>query len=180
MKKRFLAVIILLVVVAGCTTTMNTPTKRVEEFMSKYQGLDSDVLSQLDHVVSNDSTMSDDQKKEYTSLMKKQYQSLSYKIKDEKIEEETATVTVEVEVYDYRSALNNAETYYASNKDKFKDKDGQIDNSKYMDYKITEMKKVSDRKKYELVFTLFHEDDEWNMDDLSDNDRQKLHGVYQD
>lgn len=180
MKKIFLTIIMFLIVVTGCTTTMNTPTKRVEEFMSKYQGLDSEVLNQLDHVVSNDSTMNDDQKKEYTSLMKKQYQNLSYKIKDEKIEDDLATVTVEVEVYDYRSALNNAETYYASNKDKFKDKDNQIDNSKYMDYKITEMKKITDRKKYELVFTLSHEDDEWTMDDISDSDRKKLHGIYQD
>lgn len=175
MKKLFLTIILFLVMITGCTTTTNTPTKRVEDFMSKYQALDSDVLSQLDRVVSNEATMSDDQKKEYTSLMKKQYQNLSYKIKDEKIEEDTATVTVEVEVYDYRSALNNAETYYASNKDKFTD-----DKDKYMDYKITEMKKVTDRKKYELIFTLFRENDEWAMDDITDSDRQKLHGVYQD
>lgn len=175
MKKIFLTIILFLVTITGCTTTTNTPTKRVEDFMSKYQALDSDVLSQLDRVVSNEATMGDDQKKEYTSLMKKQYQNLSYKIKDEKIEEETATVTVEVEVYDYRSALNNAETYYASNKDKFTD-----DKDKYMDYKITEMKKVTDRKKYELIFTLFRENDEWSMDDITDSDRQKLHGVYQD
>lgn len=175
MKKIFLTIILFLVTITGCTTTTNTPTKRVEDFMSKYQALDSDVLSQLDRVVSNEATMGDDQKKEYTSLMKKQYQNLSYKIKDEKIEEETATVTVEVEVYDYRSALNNAETYYASNKDKFTD-----DKDKYMDYKITEMKKVTDRKKYELIFTLFRENDEWAMDDITDSDRQKLHGVYQD
>ena len=175
MKKIFLTIILFLVTITGCTTTTNTPTKRVEDFMSKYQALDSDVLSQLDRVVSNEATMGDDQKKEYTSLMKKQYQNLSYKIKDEKIEEDTATVTVEVEVYDYRSALNNAETYYASNKDKFTD-----DKDKYMDYKITEMKKVTDRKKYELIFTLFRENDEWAMDDITDSDRQKLHGVYQD
>lgn len=175
MKKIFLTIILFLVTITGCTTTTNTPTKRVEDFMSKYQALDSDVLSQLDRVVSNEVTMGDDQKKEYTSLMKKQYQNLSYKIKDEKIEEDTATVTVEVEVYDYRSALNNAETYYASNKDKFTD-----DKDKYMDYKITEMKKVTDRKKYELIFTLFRENDEWSMDDITDSDRQKLHGVYQD
>ncbi len=175
MKKIFLTIILFLVTITGCTTTTNTPTKRVEDFMSKYQALDSDVLSQLDRVVSNEATMGDDQKKEYTSLMKKQYQNLSYKIKDEKIEEDTATVTVEVEVYDYRSALNNAETYYASNKDKFTD-----DKDKYMDYKITEMKKVTDRKKYELIFTLFRENDEWSMDDITDSDRQKLHGVYQD
>lgn len=180
MKKILLTVIVVLFFITGCMETTSTPTRRVEDFMMKYQGLDSEVLNQLDRVVSNDSTMNDDQKKDYTTLMKKQYQNLSYKIKDEKIENDTAIVTVEVEVYDYRSALNNAETYYASNKDEFKDENNNIDNSKYMDYKITEMKKVTDKKKYEIVFTLFRENDDWKMEDITDSDRQKLHGVYQD
>lgn len=182
MKKIWIAILSLFTVfaIAGCGMTDNTPTKRVEEFMNKYQSLDSDVLSQLDKVVSNDQTMEDDQRKDYTSLMKKQYQNMSYKIKDEKIENDTATVTTEVEVYDYRSALNNAETYYASNQDEFQDDDGNIDHKKYMDYRIKEMQKVTDRKKYELVFTLTKEDDQWTMDDITDSDRQKLHGLYQD
>jgi len=180
MKKLFLAIVMFLIVVTGCNTTTSTPTRRVEDFMMKYQGLDSEVLNQLDRVVANDSTMNDEQKKDYTTLMKKQYQNLSYKIKDEKIENDTAVVTVDIDVYDYRSALNNAETYYASNKDKFKDDKGDIDNGKYTDYKIKEMQKVTDKKKYELVFTLFKENDEWLLEDITDSDRQKLHGVYQD
>lgn len=46
-----------------------------------------------------------------------------------------------------------------------------------MDYKITEMQKVSDRKQYEIVFTLRKEDDGWVMDNISDTDREKLHGL---
>lgn len=182
MKKVWIVIVSLLAIITitGCGMTDNTPTKRVEEFMNKYQSLDSDVLSQLDKVISNDESMDDDERKDYTSLMKKQYQNLSYKIKDEKIENDTATVTVEVEVYDYRSALNNAETYYASNKDQFTDSDGNIDDKKYMDYKIKEMEKVTDRKKHELILTLTKEDDKWVMDDITDSDRQKLHGLYQD
>ncbi len=180
MKKILVAIFLVLAVATGCTTSSNTPTERVEEFMSKYQSLDSEVLSQLDKVVASDTTMSDDQQKEYTSLMKKQYQNLSYKIKDEKIDGDTARVTVEVEVYDYISSLNKAETYYNNNKDKFTDDNGNIQEEKYMDYKLTEMKKVNDRKKYEIIFTLTKEDNKWTMDDITDSDRQKLHGLYQD
>lgn len=180
MKKIFLTIMIGLLVLTGCTTSDATPTKRVEEFMEKYQSLDSEVLSQLDSVVANDLTLSDDQKKDYTDLMKKQYQNLSYKITDEKVEDITATVSVEVEVYDFRSALDNADTYRTNHEDEFTDKDGKADDDKYMDYRITEMKKVTDRKKYDLTFTLTKEDDKWVLDDITDTDRQKLHGLYED
>lgn len=57
----------------------------MEEFMGKYQSMDSDVLAQLDNVVSSDSSMSDEQKKNYKALMEKQYQNMSYKIKNEEV-----------------------------------------------------------------------------------------------
>ncbi len=179
MKKIILCLSIILLL-AGCTTTVNTPTKKVEDFMSKYQNLDSEVMSQLDNIVSNDNTMKDDQKKDYTALMKKQYQNLSYKIKDENIEDDNANVTVEIEVYDYKSSLTKSEQYYNNNKEEFMDKENNLDESKYMDYKIEELQKVSDRKKYEIIFTLTKEDDEWVMDNINDSDREKLHGLYEE
>ena len=64
--KRFGKVVLgfgfLLLLVAGCTNTMNTPTSKVEEFLGKYQSMDSDVATQLDQVISDDDTMNDDQK----------------------------------------------------------------------------------------------------------------------
>ena len=105
------------------------------------------------------------------ALMKRQYQNLSYKITDEKIEDDSANVIVEIEVYDYISSVNKSEDYYNNHKEEFEEKE------KYMDYKITEMQKVSDRKQYEIVFTLRKEDDGWVMDNISDTDREKLHGL---
>ncbi len=139
--------------------------------MAKYQNLDSEVLSQLDKIVASDKSLTDNQKKDYMALMKRQYQNLSYKITDEKIEDDSANVIVEIEVYDYISSVNKSEDYYNNHKEEFEEKE------KYMDYKITEMQKVSDRKQYEIVFTLRKEDDGWVMDNISDTDREKLHGL---
>ena len=146
--------------------------------MSKYQRMDSEVLSQLDSIVSNNKDLTDDQKKDYKNLIERQYQNISYKIKDENTSGENATVTVEVETFDYRSALNKSEEYYENNKKKFQKGDGKIDQEKYWDYKISEMKKTEDKIKNEIIFTLHKENDKWILDDISDSDRQKLHGLY--
>lgn len=182
MKKIILCIVTLLVILTGCTNSMSdTPTKKVENFMNKYQSLDSEILTQLDNIVANDNSMNEDQRKDYIALMKKQYQNLSYKIKDEVVEDDTANVTTEIEVYDYRSALDKSEEYYNDNKDEFTDSSDNIDDSKYMDYKIKEMQKVADRKKYEIVFTLTKDKDgKWVLDNITDNDREKIHGLYEE
>ena len=91
MKKLF-AICLGLLMLVGCANTTNTPSKKVEDFLGKYQKLDNDVLTQLDLTVDSDADMSDEQKKDYKALMEKQYQNLSYKITDEKIDDDTATV----------------------------------------------------------------------------------------
>ena len=78
---KVLLMVMALFLIVGCGNMMNTPTKKVEEFLSKYQTQDKDVLDQLDDVIKEAGTMSDDQKETYRDLMKKQYQNLSYKIK---------------------------------------------------------------------------------------------------
>ena len=51
MKKKILMLAVSLVLLTGCNDMMNTPTKRVEEYLGKYQILDSTVLTELDDVV---------------------------------------------------------------------------------------------------------------------------------
>ena len=109
--KKLVLVIAILFLFTGCNDMMNTPTKKVEDFLGKYQSMDSDVLTQLDDIIESDRDLKDAQKKDYKSLMEKQYQNLSYKIKDENTDGDKATVDVEVEVYDYRSDIDKAETY---------------------------------------------------------------------
>lgn len=177
--KKVLLIASVLFLVVGCGNMMNTPTKKVEEFLSKYQTQDKDVLSQLDDVIKEAGTMVDDQKEEYRDLMKKQYQNLSYKIKDETQDGDTAIVEVEVEVYDYGKAISEAETYLTTNREEFLDeKTEEIDSKKFLDYKIKQMKETKDKVKYTINFTLSKVDDEWKIDDISDIDRQKIHGLY--
>lgn len=182
MKKinKVLLVVISLLLVVGCGNMMSTPTKKVEEFLSKYQTQDKDVLDQLDDVISEAGTMNNEQKEKYRDLMKKQYQNLSYKIKDETEDGNKATVVVEISVFDYGQAISDAEDYLANNRDDFVSnlEEDVIDTVKFLDYKIKQMSNTKDKVTYTINFTLTKINDEWRIDDLSDIDRLKLHGLY--
>lgn len=186
MKRILLGLSFIVLFIVGCTNTMNTPTKRVEELLGKYQKLDSAVLAQLDNVIAEDTTMTDEQKKEYRSLMEKQYQNLSYKIKGEEITGDDASVDVEIEVLDYATSINESRKYYSEHRDEFKDEDIDKtetvidDNTKYIDYKIKELKNVTDKKKYDITFNLAKDkNNNWKLEDISDIDRKKIHGLYE-
>ncbi len=205
MKKILVLFSIALVLITGCSTNMNTPTAKVEEFLSKYQTMDNEVLEQLKTVIKSDKTMSEEQKLEYRGLMEKQYQNLSYKIKNEKIDGDTAVVDVEIEVYDYATSIKKSQDYYMEHEDEFLDDEnknndsdsGEIiggavedaseaiedmftETSKFIDYKIKQLKDVTDKAKYDITFHLNkNEENEWVLEDISDADRQKLHGLYE-
>lgn len=177
--KKIISIVMVLFLVAGCGNIANTPTKKVEEFLGKYQTQDKSVLDQLDDVIKEAGSLVDNQKDEYRDLMKKQYQNLSYKIKEETEDGTNASVQVEIEVYDYGKRISESEAYLANHRDEFLDEDGLvIDTKKFLDYKIKQMKDTKDKVKYTINFTLTKKDGEWKMDDISDIDRQKLHGLY--
>lgn len=176
--KRLFILICGLFIVVGCDQMMNTPTKQVENFLSKYQTLDNKVIEQLDEVIDTAGTMTKEQKEKYRELMKKQYKNLSYKIKDDTEDGNEATVEVEIEVYDYATAIKNSETFFLTNKDEFLDEDLVVDDVKFMDYKLEQMDEVKDKVKYTINFVLEKEDKEWELEDITDIDRQKLHGLY--
>ena len=47
-----------------------------------------------------------------------------------------------------------------------------------MDYKLKQLSLVKDKVKYTINFTLTKTDDKWTLDDITEIDRQKLHGLY--
>lgn len=189
----------LLLFLAGCGNMANTPTQKVEEFLGKYQTMDEDVITQLKQVLSDDQTMNDEQKDKYRALMEKQYQNLSYKIENEDIDGDKATVDVEVEVLDYATTINKSKKYYEEHKDEIekenqedkKDNDNVIEDagddletavkesSAYINYKLKELESVSDTTTYTITFYLNKENGDWKLQDISDSDRQKLHGLYE-
>lgn len=180
MKKicKVLVMILALFLVVGCDNMKKSPTKKVEDLLMKYQAKDTSVLTQLEDVVKEAGTMNDTQKINYRKLMERQYEDLDYKIKEEKIDGNNATIVVEIEVYDYGKSITESETYLTTNKDEFLDEAGAIDSTKFLDYKIKNMQDTKDKIKYTISFNLTKKDNEWQLEDLSDIDRLKLHGLY--
>lgn len=133
MKKILLcfSCIMAIVLLSGCSMD-NTPTKKVENFLDNYKNQDKTVLTQLKDMVDTDSLMDETQKSTYTDIMKKQYKDMTYTIKDEVIDGDTATVTTEIEVYDYYKINKDAEDYYNKNPDEFKSVTGNgiVDDTK--------------------------------------------------
>lgn len=178
--KKWLIVLVSIFLLTGCGEKMfNTPTKKVESYFSNYQTLDKDVLKQLDKVVAEEEKFNTEQREDYRDLMKKHYRNLVYDIKDEQVNGDTATVTAEIEVTDYSKVLDDAESYLKENEEEFKDKvTGEYKDELYMDYRLKQMKKTTDKVKYTLELTLTKIEDEWVLDKISDIDEQKIHGIY--
>ena len=167
--KKVLSLVTAFVLLTGCSLTKNmdnTPTKKVENYLSSYQTLDDNVLSDLDDIVEDEITFTDTQKESYKDILKKHYQDLTYEVKDETVNGDTATVEVEVEVTDY------------SKKAEFQDETGNYSEEKYNDYRLGLLKDVDEKVKYTITFNLTKIDDEWTIEDLSDEDQQKLLGIY--
>ena len=118
---------------------------------------------------------------------------MTYDIKDETINGDEATVTAEIEVYDYYKANQESQEYFNNNRDEFKEENNSegsgeesqeattdtISNTKYIDYRLTQLQNVNDRVKYTIDFTLKKVDDKWKLNELDDATRQKIHGLYE-
>ena len=206
MKKILLPLFI--IALSACTLGMSTPKQVVSSFLDKYKNEDSNILSQLDETINTQFT-NEDYKKRYRTLMTNQYKNMEYKIKDESIEDDNAIVEAEITVYDYASAIRNANDYLNSNPNEFtidsptidmddandettkdteddkakKDEDKKLDSSnydqdKFTNYRLTQMENVNDTVTYTIQFTLTKVDGKWQMDQLSNTDIEKLHGIY--
>lgn len=129
MKKFILyfSCIMAVILLSGCSMD-NTPTKKVEHFLDSYRNQDETVINQLKDMVDMDNLMNEDQKNTYSDIMKRQYEDLTYEIKDEVIDGDNATVTVEIEVYDYYKVNQEAQNYYNENPNEFQD-DADTDDS---------------------------------------------------
>ena len=168
-----------ILLVTGCDSNlMNTPTKRVETMLNNYITLDSEVLKDLDETILSDTTMTPNQKEEYRNVIKKLYQNMSYEIKNETIDSDKATVEVEIEVYNYKKVIDEVNDYLQNNQNEFLMENDSVNLEKFNDYKLSELKKTKDKVTYTLNLTLHKVDDKWILDELTDTEISKLHGMY--
>ena len=182
MKKIYkaLLVIVSIFIVVGCGDMENTPTKKVEAFLSKYQNTDEEVLKQLDNTLDIDNSYSASQKEKYRDIIKNQYKNLDYKIKSETEDGNTATVVAEIEVFDLGKVIIDVDEYLSKNREEFvtDTKTDTIDAEKFLNYKLRQMEDAKEKVTYTINFTLTKKKGKWTLDDITDIDRLKLHGLY--
>lgn len=170
--KKFLLSFMAFIILTGCGNMQvgNTPSKKVEAYFNKYQTLDKAVLEDLDTTLLSDTSISGEEREAYRNFMKKHYQDLTYEIKNETIDGDNAVVDVEITVKDYSDAISNAD----ANKAQFED--GSI--TTFSNYRLEELKKVKDKVTYTLSLNLVKEDDTWVLQQLSNEDLNKINGLY--
>ena len=180
MKKIIVPIILSFILFTGCGEKLNnTPTKQVEMFFMNYQTLNQKVIDDLDNVLKNDNTMTNDQKEKYKEIMKKHYKNLTYDIKDEVVNGDTAVVTVEIEVYDYSKKKASVDEYVKNHPDEFLDDDNTFSDEKFISYRLSEFENVKDKVKYTLELNLTKIDDKWELNDISSIDEDKILGIYE-
>lgn len=179
--KKVLSIIGFVLLFTGCTVGNmdNTPTKKVETYLNNYQTLDSNVLSELDSLINQEEMFDETQKSTYREIMKKHYQDLTYKIKEETVNGDKATVEAEIEVNDYTKVLKQAESYKTTNQDEFLDQDGIFNESMFNNYKLDLLKNNKERVKYTIYFSLTKNNDEWVIDALTETEQEKILGIYE-
>ena len=163
--KKIIIIIILLIFLTGCESTLNTPTKKVENFLSEYQNLNPEILKKLERSVEADN-LSKSQRKKYIGLLEKQYQNLSYKIVNEVVNDDNAIVDVEIEVLNYTYSIADSKKYYETHKDEIKD---------YNEYMLNNLEKVKDKIKYNISIDLTKYDGNWELNEI---DRTIIKKIY--
>ena len=173
--KKILSIMLILFTLIGCNMK-DTPTKEVEKFLTKYQALSDEVLTDLELTVESEN-LSSTNKVTYMDVMKRNYQNLKYEVTEEKINGDEATVTVKVTVYDLYKAMKESNDYLVDNSSEF-EVNGTYDQNKFREYELNEMLKTKYTIDYTIDFYLEKVDDEWNIIEPSNTVKEKLHGIY--
>lgn len=155
----------------------NTASDAVKDYLNSYNNLDTKVLDDLETEVTKEN-LTLEQSDKYRSILKKQYKDLSYKIIKEEKEDDITLVTTKISVYDLYKAQSDASLYLADNMNEFYDENGKYNSDKYLDYKLEQMKNVTDKVEYTIIFEVEKEDDKYRVLQPSETDLEKIHGVY--
>ena len=153
----------------GCNLG-NTPTSKVEDLLMKYQKLDEDITNDINEVLEEEN-LTNEQKERYKKLLESQYKNLSYKIINEEIDGDNAVVTIELEVMDYKKAIEKTEKEFDEKED--------YTIEEYNNKKLDNLENIDEKVMYTIELTLDKdEDSNWQLNALTNIDKKKLQGMY--
>ena len=163
--KKLLLIIIGCMLFSGCDIA-NTPTSKVEDYLGRYQRLDNSVsVSYTQLAGSND--VDKDERDRYQKLVEKQFKNLSYEVKEEVIDGNSAYVTVQIKVCNYGDIIENYDVIDYTDIDEYHDKI------------VKELEKQKEKIVYTITFELeLDKKDEWKVKEPSLEDKDKLLGIY--
>ena len=166
MKKKIIILGITILLLIGCSMS-NTPTSKVEDLLSKYQRLDTDISNGINNVL-EEQNLTDKHKDRYKKLLEDQYKNMSYEVKEETIDGNNATVIVEIEVLDYKSSINDLSfdsTIYT--KESFDEE------------KLTRLENTKNKVTYTLELSLTKDSEgTWKLNALTNEQIKKIQGMY--
>lgn len=175
--KKILAIILLSFLLLGCSKN-SSASLEVKKYLDNYRNLSKNVTSNLDKVIDENDEFNTDNKKMYKKLLLKQYKNLKYTILTEDYDDDKALITVNIEVYDLNKSEEEAENYLAKNLKEFYNDKNEFDNTKYINYKLKLIYDSSSKVNYNIVFLLKQKNNEWVLEQPTDEDLEKIHGIY--
>ena len=118
-------------------------------------------------MIINNNNLDEKTNKEITKVIEKQFSNLTYEIKDTKEDGNTATVTTEIEVLNYKSVLN--------------DESLSMTDDDYYKKLIDKLNNTTKRITYTIDFTLTKNNkDIWEINKLNTEEENKLLGKIYD
>lgn len=178
MKRNILITLILLLtfILTGCGHDLSA-RDAVTDYLDNYITLDSRVVNELNEFVDNEN-LTQEQKLVYKEVLRRQYSSLTYDIQNERYEGNMAYIRAKINVINLYKAQQDALNYYNEHIEDFNNDSGIFDKNLFTDYKLEQMKKENETVNYEIDFKLIKNDNNWEVEQLSSADLDKIHGVY--
>ena len=115
--------------------------------------------------------MTSEQSDRYKKLLEKQYSNLSYDIRDERIDGDTAIISTEIKVINYKKAINDTYNYYQNRND--------YTIEEYNNTKLNNLENEKEKVTYTIDFDVKKDKDgNWNIASLSNETIKKIQGMY--
>ena len=175
MKKIGISIIAVLLLL-GCSKN-SSASFAVEKYLNSFINLDKEVKDEINTALKN-SEYKNDNEEIYKKILTRQYKDLKYDIYKEEYDGNKALIYVNINVYDLRKAEEESLEYLSEHLEDFYDSNNIFNNDKYISYKLDLMSKTKLRVDYEIIFYLEKSKGNWILSQPTDNDLEKIHGIY--
>ena len=177
--KKIIVTVLTIFIVSGCKSKM-LASDVVKDYLYNYINISKDVKNSLNIVIDNNKEFNQEDKKLYKKIFLKQYRDLKFMILSEEYDNDKALITVNINVYDLSKAEEEATNFLSTHLKDFYDENNIFNNEKYINYKLNLMYNTNERIDYSIVFFLNKKKNNWILEQPTDSDLEKIHGIYKE